>query len=226
MRHSISVKLNRTTDRSYTITVERGLLSSVPALLFRMFGRTGYYIITDSTVARIYGRALLRACADCDLNTLLLDFPAGEPSKNADVAGALQTRLLQHGIRRESVVVALGGGVVGDVAGFVAATVLRGVRYIQVPTTLLAQVDSSVGGKVGIDHPSGKNLIGAFHQPSAVFIDPDVLRTLPKAEFRNGLAEMVKIAAALDKEYFAKLERAAGRIRKYGSDVLTECIAR
>jgi 3-dehydroquinate synthase len=114
---------------------------------------------------------------------------------------------------------------VGDVAGYVAATVLRGVRFVQVPTTLLAQVDSSVGGKVGIDHPSGKNLIGAFHQPSAVFVDPDVLRSLPNAEFRNGLAEMVKIAAALDKRYFAKLERAAGRIHKFGSGVLTECIA-
>jgi 3-dehydroquinate synthase len=122
--------------------------------------------------------------------------------------------------------VALGGGVVGDVAGYVASTVLRGIKYIQVPTTLLAQVDSSVGGKVGIDHPLGKNLVGAFHQPSAVYIDPLVLQTLPEREYRAGLAEVVKIAAALDVSFFRFLEKNAAQIRKRNARTLSRLIER
>jgi 3-dehydroquinate synthase len=133
--------------------------------------------------------------------------------------------MLLHNVRRDSMLLALGGGVVGDVAGFVAATVLRGISYIQVPTTLLAQVDSSVGGKVGVDHPVGKNLIGAFHQPAAVYIDPHVLGTLPSGEFRNGLAEVVKIAAALDATFFRHLEKKRNRIARRHLETLTEIIA-
>ena len=154
-----------------------------------------------------------------------MDFPAGERSKTANTIFQLHTQLLAHGIRRDSLIVALGGGVVGDVAGFVAATVLRGVRYVQVPTTLLAQIDSSIGGKVGVDHPYGKNLIGAFHQPTAVYTDPRVLRTLKAAEFRNGLAELVKIAAALDRTLFREIERHARKITKSNAALLRNLIA-
>jgi 3-dehydroquinate synthase len=138
----------------------------------------------------------------------------------------LQSKLLDERVNRDSLVVALGGGVIGDLAGFVAATVLRGIQYVQVPTTLLAQVDSSVGGKVGVDHRLGKNMIGAFHQPSAVFIDPVLLRTLPDVEYRNGIAEIVKIAAGLDRSFFSFLERNVSLINVRDVRVVSILIAR
>jgi 3-dehydroquinate synthase len=134
--------------------------------------------------------------------------------------------LLALGAKRDSLIVALGGGVVGDLAGFVAATLLRGVALIQIPTTLLAQLDSSVGGKVGIDHARGKNMLGGFHQPRAVLIDPQVLRTLPVREFRSGLAELVKISIALDARLFGRIERVAPRINRTAGPLLAELITR
>lgn len=184
------------------------------------------YIITDSIVRRLHGGRFLRALLENGVDAWMIDFPAGEKSKNADLVNMLHTQLLEHGVRRDSVIVALGGGVVGDLAGYVAATVLRGIQYVQVPTTLLAQVDSSIGGKVGIDHPLGKNLIGAFHQPSAVYIDPLVLNTLPDREFRSGLAEVVKIAAGLDLPFFKFLEKNASKVVNRESKILGEMIAR
>jgi len=184
------------------------------------------FVITDSNVRRLYGRRLHADLLLGGVDAWLIDFPAGERSKNADVVHSLHTQLLSNGVRRDSVIIALGGGVVGDVAGFVAATILRGIRYVQVPTSLLAQVDSSVGGKVGIDHPLGKNLIGAFHQPETVVIDPLLLETLPDREFTSGLAEVVKIAAALDASYFRFLERNAARIRSRNIRTLTGMIVR
>ncbi len=226
MKKQIRVRLQEPPDRSYRIIVEPGVLRHIPRELHRRYGNRQFFIITDATVARFYGRAMLRGFIDAGANAALLDIPPGEGSKSAAMVYALHSHLLHQRIRRDSVVVALGGGVVGDLAGFVAATVLRGVTCIQVPTTLLAQVDSSVGGKVGIDHPLGKNLIGAFHQPAAVFIDPSVLRTLPDVEFRNGIAEMVKIAAALDKRLFADLERAGRRLRTTSTAMMSGLIAR
>jgi len=226
MKRIIHVRLGEDRDRSYRITVEPGGFDRIPGWIVRQYGRRRIFVITDATVARLYGRQMLRVFARGDADAFMLDVPPGEPSKSAAMVYALQSQLLMHGIHRESLVIALGGGVVGDLAGFVAATVLRGVPCIQVPTTLLAQVDSSVGGKVGIDHPLGKNLIGAFHQPAAVFIDPLLLRTLPDKEFRNGLAEMVKIAAALDRRLFADIERNAKRLRRTGTRVLSDLIAR
>jgi 3-dehydroquinate synthase len=225
MTQKIQIRLAKTDDRSYTVTVKSGLMQELPRIVARAWRGRDVFIIADSTVSRLYGRKLLRGLVMLQTNAFLLDFPEGERSKSAEVVFSLHSRLLAHGIRRNSLVIALGGGVVGDVAGFVAATVLRGVRFIQVPTTLLAQVDSSVGGKVGIDHPVGKNLIGAFHQPGAVFVDPAVLRTLPDPEFRNGLAEIVKIAAGLDRKFFGRLERFAGRINRRNLALLSRFIA-
>jgi 3-dehydroquinate synthase len=224
MTRTVSVNLSQALDRSYNIRIEPGILGRIPAIIRQMLRAPAVFIITDTTVARLYGRRLLKSFMESGANAVMIDFPPGEASKRAEVVFSLHTQLLHHGIRRDSLIVALGGGVVGDVAGFVAATVLRGVKCVQVPTTVLAQVDSSVGGKVGIDHPLGKNLIGAFHQPVAVFIDPAVLRTLPDAEFRSGLAEMVKIAAALDRDFFRLIERAAGKIRKTDVRLLTGLI--
>ncbi len=223
--HNIRLRLKES-DRTYTITMHLEILAQLPELAARRFAGASYFIVADSNVRRLYGEALLEKFTQRGMNACMLDFPAGEQSKNFKTIHALHTALLENGIRRNSIIVALGGGVVGDAAGYAAATILRGVRYIQVPTTLLAQVDSSVGGKVGIDHPLGKNLIGAFHQPAAVFIDPTVLRTLSQQEFRNGLAEVVKIAAALDKKFFEFLERNAGRITKTNSKLLMEIISR
>ncbi len=226
MKHTLRVRLQDPPDRSYTIIVQPGIFDSIPRRILREHGRRPIFLITDSTVARLYGRQMLRTFVTEDANGVMIDVPPGEPSKSAAMVYALHTQLLVHGISRDSLIVALGGGVVGDLAGFVAATVLRGVPCIQVPTTLLAQVDSSVGGKVGIDHPLGKNLIGAFHQPAAVFVDPGLLRTLPVREYRNGLAEMVKIAAALDRRLFADLERHARRLRKTNVGVLSGLVTR
>lgn len=226
VKRIIPVRLKRIVNRSYAVEVEPGILDTLPEFLRRKWGSRRIFVITDANVRRLYGGRFLRALSLLGLDASMLDFPAGEESKNAAVVFALHSQLLSLGIRRDSLIVALGGGVVGDVAGFVAATVLRGVSFIQVPTTLLAQIDSSVGGKVGIDHPHGKNLIGAFHQPAAVFVDPAVLKTLPVAEFKNGLAEMVKIAAAADKRLFFLIARRARVIQRNDERLLGSLLVR
>jgi 3-dehydroquinate synthase len=223
---TLRMRLPRSSTRSYPILIGSGVLGGLPRLLSREYRGRKIFVISDFTVQRLYGRTLLKGLLEEGFDALSLDFRPGESSKNAATVFALHGELLAHGVRRDSVIIALGGGVVGDVAGFVAATVLRGIRIVQAPTTLLAQVDSSVGGKNGIDHPLGKNLIGSFHQPSAVYIDPDLLRTLPAREFRNGLAEVVKIAAALDPRLFARLERVARRLHRGAGKELTVMIRR
>ena len=208
----IRVRLESPRDRSYTVEIKPGILAEIPLLLSRAEGKRRIFVITDANVSRLYGRALQGRLAAAGCEAMLFDVPAGERSKGSATVNGLYTKLFRGGVGRDSLLIALGGGVIGDLAGYTAATVLRGVRFAQVPTTLLAQVDSSVGGKVGIDHPAGKNLIGAFHQPSAVYVDPEVLATLPADEFRNGLAEVIKVAAALDAPFFAQLERNVSRL--------------
>ncbi|MBI3766041.1 MAG: 3-dehydroquinate synthase [Ignavibacteriales bacterium] len=156
----------------------------------------------------------------------LLTVPAGERSKSRRSKELLENNLLALGANRDSLIVALGGGMVGDLAGFVAATLLRGIPYIQIPTTLLAQVDSSIGGKVAIDHPLGKNLIGAFYQPQKVYIDIGALKTLPDREFSNGLAEVIKYAAILDSELFDELEQKQSKILSRDEKSLLNIIKR
>jgi 3-dehydroquinate synthase len=226
MARQINVHLKASIDRSYQIAINPKVLADMASVLSRKWMGRSVFIITDSIVSGLYGQRLQNDLTDSGFEVILVDFPSGEQSKNASVIHALHTQLLTNSIRRNSLIIALGGGVVGDVAGYVAATILRGVKFIQVPTTLLSQVDSSVGGKVGIDHPLGKNLIGAFHQPSAVFIDPTVLKTLSEKEFRNGLAEVVKIAAALDISFFSFIERNARKITRTNVKLLSEIIRR
>ena len=211
-------------ERTYPVEIVSDGFSRVSRMISRNWQASSVFIVTDANVKKLYGRRLLCGLLLRNIDAWLIDFPAGERSKNSDVVNILHSALLEHGVRRNSVVVALGGGVVGDVAGYVAATVLRGIKYIQIPTTLLAQVDSSVGGKVGIDHPLGKNLIGAFHQPSAVYIDPLFLQTLPEREYTAGLAEVVKIAAGLDASFFRFLEKNAAQIRQRNVKTLTGLI--
>ncbi len=208
----------------YDILIRPGLFDRIAGLIHREYPVGSFFIIGDDRTAALFGRRLQQQFAVLQRAVVLLDFPAGEKSKNQRVVHSLHSVLLRNGIRRNSLVIALGGGVVGDIAGYVAATILRGVHYVHVPTTLLAQVDSSIGGKVGINHPLGKNLIGAFHQPDAVLIDPKLLKTMSPREFRNGLAEVVKISAALDQPLFALLERNTGSILRRDAGLLSKLI--
>jgi len=193
--------------RSYRILVGRGALAEVgPELAQRRVGRR-VALFSDSDIMARHGQAVVESLRSSgfDISEILL--PRGEQAKTLDVARQGWDRLLDAGCDRTSTVVALGGGAVGDLAGFVAATYMRGISFVQVPTTLLAQVDASIGGKTAIDHPRAKNLIGAFHQPRFVLVDPAVLVTLPEAEFRSGLAEVIKHGIVLDADYFADLEQ-------------------
>ncbi len=184
-------------------------------------------VITDSIVARHLLRSVLRSLNTAGFETHEIIVPAGETAKNLKTVASCYDKLAASRLERRSFVVALGGGVVGDVAGFVAATYLRGVPFVQVPTTLLAQVDSSVGGKVGVNLKSGKNLIGAFYQPKVVLCDVGVLRSLPEREFRAGMAEVIKYGIIYDAKLFQELERVAGssliRNRKQLAKIIARC---
>ena len=163
-------------------------------------------IITDSNVGPIYGERVEHVARQAGVRTVTHVLPAGEQNKELSQIEALCGRFLEAGMDRSSIVIALGGGVVGDVAGFAAACFMRGVRYVQIPTTIVAQVDSSVGGKTGVNHPLAKNIIGAFHQPSAVLIDMALLETLPDRELRAGLAEALKHGVIADADLFTYME--------------------
>jgi 3-dehydroquinate synthase len=193
---------------AYVVDIGAGLLASLAEDLPGA-GATGRVaVVTDANVRQLWGDRVHASLAQAGLQPTLMEVPAGEGSKTLAQADALWTGLIEAGFGRGDTVLALGGGVVGDLAGFVAATFHRGVRLVQAPTTLLAQVDSSIGGKVAIDHRLGKNLIGAFHPPVRVVSDVSTLQTLPARERWNGLAEVVKTALVLDGELYDELEAA------------------
>jgi 3-dehydroquinate synthase len=194
----VRIRLRSLEDRSYTLHIGTGILRALPRALPSLCPAARYALVSDRTVARLHGRALLAALRRAGLRADLIAIPEGERFKTRRTKERVEDSLARLGCGRDSAIVALGGGVVGDLAGFVAATWQRGVPYIQVPTTLLAMLDASVGGKTAVDHPRGKNLIGAFHQPAAVWADVAALRTLPERQFRAGLAEAVKHAAVAD----------------------------
>jgi 3-dehydroquinate synthase len=181
-------------------------------------------VVTDSNVRRLWGDGLRDALAGAGLAPLLLEVPPGEGSKTLARADALWTGLIEAGLGRGDTVLALGGGVVGDLAGFVAATFHRGMRLLQLPTTLLAQVDSSVGGKTAVNHPLGKNMIGAFHQPSAVIIDTATLSTLPEREYVAGIAEVIKYGAACDATFFDWIESHVDRMLSRDADAIAHAV--
>ena len=194
--------------KSYDIEIERGLLHHVGGRIKTLLPKAEKIaIITDSNVGPLYAPALRESLEKEGLATAELSFTAGEESKNLLTLGTLYNGLAEAGLTRSDAVIALGGGVTGDMGGLAAATFLRGVAFIQIPTSLLATVDSSVGGKVAIDLPSGKNLVGAFYQPKAVYIDPDLLQTLPERYLHDGLAEVIKYGCIRDKDLFAVLEK-------------------
>ena len=194
-------------SRSYRIVVASGALQSVGERLRELRLGSRAALVSDGAVMRLYGKTVVASLESAGFTVTTIDVPEGEAAKTLAVAEHCWDRLLTAGLDRTSTVLALGGGAVGDVAGFAAATYMRGINFIQLPTTVLAQVDASIGGKTAIDHPLGKNMIGAFHQPRLVVVDPAVARTLPEREFRSGLAEIVKHGIVLDADYFAELER-------------------
>lgn len=193
-------------NHEYSIYIEKGLLSRSGELIKKTYNGEKIAVISDSNVAPLYGDVLLKTLNDAGFKAKLFCIPAGEESKCSSELFKIYDELLDFGMTRTDMIVALGGGVVGDLTGYAAASLLRGIPFIQIPTTLLAQVDSSVGGKVAIDLPRGKNLVGAFYQPKMVIIDPDCLKTLTDRVLSDGMAEVIKYGAILDKDLFILLE--------------------
>ena len=203
---TIRVPLVEKRGASYDILIGAGLLRQLDAILRQYSPAVAYAVITDSHVAKLYGEDIVKQLAAAGHRVELFTFPAGEWNKTRETWASLSDRMLAAQFGRDSAVIALGGGVVNDVAGFVAATYLRGVPLVQVPTSLLAMIDSSIGGKTGVDVPAGKNLLGAFHQPRVVVADPELLGSLASVQLAAGLAEAVKHGVIADAEYFGFLE--------------------
>ncbi|HEV2211202.1 MAG TPA: 3-dehydroquinate synthase [Verrucomicrobiae bacterium] len=212
--------------RSYTIKIGQGLLEILGKECAVLGLGKRCAVISDRNVAPRYAKRLLKALAQQGIAPMLVTVPAGETAKQLRTVAACYQQLAEHRLERTSFIIALGGGVVGDLAGFVAATYLRGVPFVQVPTTLLAQVDSSVGGKVGVNLKAGKNLVGAFYQPRLVLCDLATLKTLPARQYRAGLAEVIKYGIIQDAAFFEQLERELPRLLQRDPRTLETVVAR
>jgi 3-dehydroquinate synthase len=221
--HNVSVELGK---RSYAIKIAPGLLNQLGGECARLKPGTRCAIITDIHAGKYFGKTVFNSLAKAGFFPALIVVPAGETAKSLRTVQSCYDQLAAQRLERKSFIVAVGGGVVGDLAGFIAATYLRGVGFVQVPTTLLAQVDSSVGGKTGVNLKAGKNLVGAFYQPRLVLCDTDTLRTLPEREFRAGLAEIIKYGIIWDAKLFAQLERDLPKILRREPKTLAAVIAR
>ncbi len=213
-------------DRAYPIYVGAGCLADLGTRLAETGCGKRVAVVTNSTIANIYLGPAVASLAGAGLDPAIIQIPDGEEHKNLAWLAFVYDRLIDAGVDRGGALVALGGGVVGDLTGFAAATYLRGIDFVQVPTTLLAQIDASIGGKTGINHPAGKNLLGAFKQPRFVLADVDCLRTLPRREFVAGLAEVVKTGAILDAELFALLEAELPALLQLEREILVRVIRR
>jgi 3-dehydroquinate synthase len=211
-------------DRTYSIHIGTGLLARLADFVGPL-APTSVLVVTNDVVGPLHGDRALAALGTV-ARTAQVRLPDGEHTKRWDSVSRILDALVEHGADRRSVVVALGGGVIGDLAGFAASIYMRGIRVVQVPTTLLAQVDSSVGGKTGINHPSGKNLIGTFHQPSAVVADTEVLQTLPSRELAAGLAEILKHGLLADAGYFDEVVGNLAALREREPGALAHAIGR
>ena len=208
----VRVPLVEQRDASYDILIAPGLVHQLDAILKQYCPAAAYALISDSQVGKLYGEDVVKRLSAVGYRVDLFTFPAGESHKTRETWASLSDQMLAAQLGRDCAVIALGGGVVNDVAGFVAATYLRGVPLVQVPTSLLAMIDSSIGGKTGVDVPAGKNLLGAFHQPRVVVADPELLGSLSSVQLTAGLAEAVKHGVMADAEYFAFLEGAYAAI--------------
>ena len=221
--HCVSVSLGA---RSYDIRIKPGALGEIgPSLaMLGLRGKVG--VVTNPIVGRLYAPGVLRSLRAVGLDASMIVLPEGERAKSLSSVSVILDALVKARFERGSALVALGGGVIGDLTGFAASIYMRGIPFIQAPTTLVAQVDSSVGGKTGVNHPLGKNLIGTFFQPRLVLVDPDTLRTLPPREWVAGLAEVVKYGVIADEDFFAYLEQQVDRLLKLEAEPVGHVIAR
>ena len=211
------------TGKPYDIFIERGIIDCCGEYVKRLSNAEKVVVVTDSNVAQHYQWRVLNSLSKQNIEVKTHIFPAGEESKHLGTIAEMYKTLADSRMTRKDLIVALGGGVCGDMAGFAAATYLRGIDFIQIPTSLLAQVDSSVGGKTGVDLPQGKNLVGAFHQPIAVLIDPDTLATLPDRLITEGMGEVIKYGCIKDAAFFEFLER--GNALDNIEEVIETCVS-
>ncbi|MCX5834289.1 MAG: 3-dehydroquinate synthase [Deltaproteobacteria bacterium] len=222
----IKVHLERKFSASYDIHIGRNILDRLALILSKNSWGSRYFMVTDSHVSRLHGDRVARVLGEMGLDVGKIEFPAGEASKNIHTCVSLAEELVERGADRTSALIALGGGVVGDMTGLVASIFMRGIPYVQVPTTLLAQVDSGIGGKTGVDIPSAKNMVGTFCQPKAVFIDLYFLETLPPREFVNGLAEIVKYGIIEDPDLLEDLLSGIEALRERDMKFLEMIVSR
>lgn len=218
----ITVKITK--DEEYKICIEKGILNNLGEHLSKAIENKRVIIITNSLVNSLYGAKLLSALRRDGFNSDLIEVPDGEKYKTLSTAKYLYDELLKRKADRTTTLIALGGGVIGDLTGFVAATYMRGLPLVHIPTTLLAQVDSSIGGKVAVDHPLAKNIIGSFYQPEVVYTDPEVLQTLSDKDIKNGMIEVVKIAVIKSPVFFKWLEKNIDQLLKKHKDLLCEVV--
>ena len=215
----------RTASRSYEVVVEKGLLRSAPALLHALIpSHSKVFVVSSPPILKLWGDLLIGSLSDAGLSLALLEMADGETSKRLSAVEKLARKMVSLGADRRSIIIALGGGVVGDVAGFLASIFMRGIPVIQIPTTLVAQVDSAIGGKTGVNLASGKNLIGTFHQPLAVLADPEVLSTLPDREYRSGLFEAMKYGVIRNPQIFELMETKRDALLRRDSEFLEQLI--
>lgn len=220
---SVTVTLG---ERSYDIRIKPGILGEIGPCLSALGIKGKVGVVTNPVVGRLYAAGVLRSLRAAGLDASTIVLPDGERTKSLHSVSAILDALIKARFERGSALVALGGGVIGDVTGFAASIYMRGIPFVQVPTTLVAQVDSSVGGKTGVNHPLGKNLIGTFFQPRLVLVDPDTLRTLPPREWTAGLAEVIKYGVIADEAFFAYLEQHMDRLLKLEAEPVGHVIAR
>ncbi len=222
----LNVKLPQPEAIKYQVNIGTELIKKIPSLLGTLTPVARYIIITDTMMNNIYGTAIINIFKKADLQADIITFPAGEKNKTEATHRKLTHKMLQKKCGRDTMIIALGGGVVGDTAGYVAATYMRGIPYINIPTSFLAMVDSSIGGKVGVDTKFGKNLIGAFWHPEAVIVDIDYLKKLPQTQLVNGLMESIKIFLTYNKEMLEMVENNWKKVLKKDLSLLQKIIAR
>ena len=225
-QYIIEVNIKGTKPKPYNILIGNNLFETLALELKNSQLAYKYAVVSDSNVSKLYFKKLQKAFKKAGLNCLLITIPAGEKSKNRKNKELIEDTMLENNMARDSAIIALGGGVVGDIAGFVASTYNRGIPYIQYPTSLVACVDSSIGGKTAIDTKHGKNLIGSFYQPQKVYIDLNTLNTLKKREIREGLAEIIKYGIIYDTNFFDYISDNISEIFNYDMDVLNKIIKR
>lgn len=220
----IKAKHKKIIDDSYKIFLEKGILNKLSAVLKKSKFGQKYALITDTRTEKIYGKWLAALLNKKGTKTELFNFEAGEKSKTLRTIEDLAEKMVNKNFSRKDCVIALGGGVVGDIAGFLATIYMRGISYIQIPTTLLAMVDSAIGGKTGVDLNCGKNLLGTIAQPKAVFVDINLLKTLPENQIRNGLGEIIKYGVIKDEKFFSYLEKNLAKIFAHDEKALNYII--